>query len=73
MKQRNRLIALVLILAAVLLIAAVPYIPPVWLKANQTVTIHCIDPTGEMIITPNGEGEVDVTCRVWVGRGERRP
>lgn len=75
MNQRNRrIILLILILTAVLLLAAAPLTTAattIWLGANQTARVKCQG--DEIIITPYSDTEIDVTCRVWVGRGERRP
>lgn len=43
-------------------------VPVVRLKANQAVTVLCIEPpVDEILLDPHGDGGgVDVTCRVYV-------
>lgn len=58
----------VLILSLVAVVEATTRAAPaVWLKANQSVTAHCVDSTGELMIEFAGDDEALVTCRVWVG------
>jgi len=62
-KQGFALVAIVLL--ALMLVAAT-YQTTIWLKANETVTVMCQG--DELIITPYGDEQVEITCRVWVER-----
>jgi hypothetical protein len=66
MKKKVMILLFVVILALTVMGAAV--VPTIWLKANQTVTVRCVDPSGEIQVEFAGDDEALVTCRVWVDR-----
>lgn len=68
MKRRMFVLVIVVLLAGMLIGAAVAPYTTIVLKANQSVMANCQG--DEFIITPYGDTEVEITCRVWLGRGE---
>lgn len=62
----KRRIVLCLIVCLVVLSLAAGAAGTIWLQANQSVAVRCIDPAGEILVEFYGDDEVEVTCRVWV-------
>lgn len=66
MKRRTVAWLIVVLLVFSLAFTAAVSVPTVWLKANQSVIVRCVDQTGEIMVEFHDDGEAEITCRVWV-------